>query len=507
MLPYWELCLTDWSGYDKGNAGIGSASSARLGSTHRRRECQCGESLVGGGVFGRLAVPGRPPAALPLSPHGRLGPCSLQARHRGGLRAGPCELRNATRHHQERGADVGDDVATGYDPKEEGSSMRLAPIRTEKEHQQALARVETLFGVSPGTPEADELEVISLLVERYEQARFPVSVANAIEAIRFRMQQERLSPRDLEPYIGSRGRVSEVLSGARPLSIDMIRALNWHLGIPAESLLQASEAPESTKNVVPSKPAMNKLAATGLMRASEDFRGFLERAFGKNAVPALLRKTRTDRTNAKTDLAALQAWCAAAILKSYQVKVAKKNVPHLGCAEAEQLAHLSTKKNGLKKARKLLAEWGIALVFLEHLPGTYLDGAAMCRSDGVKIIALTLRYDRIDNFWFTLLHEFAHVALHLNEEIRIVLDDLEIRSSAIVEEEADRFAQQALISDELWRSRVRAEFSAAEVQELAQEAGVHPAIVAGRWQREFRDYRLFSKLLGHGEVREQALSI
>jgi HTH-type transcriptional regulator/antitoxin HigA len=321
------------------------------------------------------------------------------------------------------------------------------------------------------------------------------------------MRQEHLTPRDLEPYIGSRARVSEVLSGARPLSIDMIRALHSHLGIPAESLLRPYEAPHLVDDVMPSKPAMTKLAATGLMQASEDFRSFLERAFGKSLTPALLRKTRTERTNAKTDPAALQAWCAAVMLKSHKVKVTKNSSTHLDLKHANILARLSRERDSLKKVRKALSDMGVALVFLEHLPGTYLDGAAMCRSDGVKIIALTLRYDRIDNFWFTLLHEFAHVALHLNEETRIVLDDLEIRSSALVEDEADKFAQQALIPDDLWLSRVSADFSIVDVQKLASEVGIHPAIVAGRWQRQFRDYRQFSKLLGHGEVRQQALKM
>lgn len=385
--------------------------------------------------------------------------------------------------------------------------MKLAPIRSENEYKLALERLDLLFGASPGTPQADELEVLSLLIEKYEQSKYPVAVASALDAIRFRMQQENLTPRDLEPYIGSRARVSEVLSGARTLSIDMLRALHRHLGIPAESLLQATEAMPLADDALPSKPALAKLAATGLMKASEDFRSFVERAFGKNTAPAFLRKTRTDRTNAKTDPAALQAWCAAAILKSEQVKVAKTSSSDLSLDQARQLAKLSADSNSLRKVRKSLADLGVALVFLEHLPGTYLDGAAMCRSDGVKVIALTLRYDRIDNFWFTLMHEFAHVALHLNEETRIVLDDLEIRSSALVEDEADRFAQQALIPDDLWKIRVHSDFTVADVQDLAREAGIHSAIVAGRWQRQFRDYRQFAKLLGHGEVRQQALSL
>jgi HTH-type transcriptional regulator/antitoxin HigA len=367
--------------------------------------------------------------------------------------------------------------------------------------------VQALFAAKLGTKEADELEVLGLLIEKFEQAKYPVSVAGALEALRFRMQQEQLSPRDLEPYIGSRARVSEVLSGSRPLSIDMMRALHRHLGIPAESLLRPSEANQPLEDTLPSKPAMAKLSATGLMRASEDFRDFIERAFGKNLAPALLRKTRTERTNAKTDPAALQAWCAAVLLKSTEIKVAKITSDDLNIAQARQLAKLSCERNPLKKVRKALSDMGVALVFLEHLPGTYLDGAAMYRGDGVKVIALTLRYDRVDNFWFTLLHEFAHVALHLNEETRIVLDDLEIRSSELVEDEADRFAQEALIPDDLWKMRASANFSVSDVQDLAREIGIHPAIVAGRWQRQFRDYRQFSKLLGHGDVRSQALAL
>ncbi|WP_258046314.1 ImmA/IrrE family metallo-endopeptidase [Sphingomonas folli] len=124
----------------------------------------------------------------------------------------------------------------------------------------------------------------------------------------------------------------------------------------------------------------------------------------------------------------------------------------------------------------------------------------MRRADGVRVIALTLRYDRIDNFWFTLLHEFAHVSCHLNEEISMIFDDLELGSEDKIEEEADLFAQRALIPDDIW-AQARADFGVQEICSLAERAGVHPAIVAGRWQREFRDYRRFSKLVGHGEVR------
>jgi HTH-type transcriptional regulator/antitoxin HigA len=110
----------------------------------------------------------------------------------------------------------------------------------------------------------------------------------------------------------------------------------------------------------------------------------------------------------------------------------------------------------------------------------------MRRNDGASIIALTLRHDRIDNFWFTLLHEFAHVVCHLSEDLDFIVDDLEIRSAAYIEDEADRFAQDALIPSQLWLERSSTDFDVSDVVSTAFEAGVHPAIIAGRWQREHR---------------------
>ncbi|QND61670.1 ImmA/IrrE family metallo-endopeptidase (plasmid) [Mesorhizobium huakuii] len=147
-----------------------------------------------------------------------------------------------------------------------------------------------------------------------------------------------------------------------------------------------------------------------------------------------------------------------------------------------------------------LHRMGIILVILEHLPGTFLDGAAMCRSDGVPVIALTLRHDRLDNFWFTLLHEFAHVVRHLTTDRQVILDDLDVASSETIEAEADSFARHALIPPAMWKGIDRGS-STEEVLQAAQKAGVHPAIAAGRWRFEHSDYRRFSKLIGRGKVK------
>ena len=122
----------------------------------------------------------------------------------------------------------------------------ITPIKTEEAYQAALARIDRLVEADPepGTPEADALEVLAVLVEAYERQRYPLALPDPIAAIRFRMEQQGLRQRDLVPYIGSPSRVSEVLSGKRALSLAMIRSLHAGLGIPLEVLVQAPPTAE-----------------------------------------------------------------------------------------------------------------------------------------------------------------------------------------------------------------------------------------------------------------------
>jgi HTH-type transcriptional regulator/antitoxin HigA len=123
--------------------------------------------------------------------------------------------------------------------------MKLRPIRTEKDYQEALQEIELLFNAAPNTPEYDRLDVISTLVEAYEKVHFPVAIPDPIEAIQYYMDTRGWSRRDLEPYLGSRARVSEVLSRKRSLTLEMIRKLNQELGIPAEILIQPYESAQT----------------------------------------------------------------------------------------------------------------------------------------------------------------------------------------------------------------------------------------------------------------------
>lgn len=120
-------------------------------------------------------------------------------------------------------------------------AMDIRPIRTEADYRAALKEAERLWDAEPGTPEGDQVEVLSTLIEAYEAREHPIAAPDPIAAILFMMQQKGLTRRDLEPAIGSRSRVSEILNRRRPLTLPMVRALSELLDIPTDVLVQAYE--------------------------------------------------------------------------------------------------------------------------------------------------------------------------------------------------------------------------------------------------------------------------
>ncbi len=115
--------------------------------------------------------------------------------------------------------------------------MDIHPIKNERDYEAALAEIEFLWGADEGSEQGDKLDILLVLVEAYENKYHQISPPDPVEAIKFRMEQMNLSRKDLEPYLGGRGRVSEILNHRRALSIKMIRALHASLSIPLESLL------------------------------------------------------------------------------------------------------------------------------------------------------------------------------------------------------------------------------------------------------------------------------
>jgi HTH-type transcriptional regulator/antitoxin HigA len=171
-----------------------------------------------------------------------------------------------------------------------------------------------------------------------------------------------------------------------------------------------------------------------------------------------------------------------------------------------ELGKLSVHDDGPKQALDAVRDIGISFVVESGLPGMSVDGASLHTRAAGPILALTLRYDRLDNFWFTLLHELGHIALHLSEpSADVFIDSLEDNADdeEEAEAEANAFAKDALIPRDLWlRSDAYRLGSERSAVDLAHQLGIHPAIVAGRIRYERRNYRIFSELVGEGGVRD-----
>lgn len=127
------------------------------------------------------------------------------------------------------------------------ANIEIRPIKTESDYERALATVDRLMDAGPDTPEGDALEVLVTLIEAYEAKRWTIDLPDPIEAIRARMERQRLRPKDLQPFLGPSGRVSEVLNRRRPLTLTMIRRLEHGLGIPARILIREPVAPPARK--------------------------------------------------------------------------------------------------------------------------------------------------------------------------------------------------------------------------------------------------------------------
>ena len=391
-------------------------------------------------------------------------------------------------------------------------------IRNDAQYKQALSYIENLIDQTPkvGSKESSDLEVLSILIQKYEAERFPITSPDPIDAIFFRMEQQNLKPRDLVPYLGSRSKVSEVLSRKRPLTLSMIRALHTGLGIPTDVLIQQQNRLGSTPPTTIEWnrfPINEMIARKWIVEDPRIAKAHPEETMCKWLAPIgesathpelsiLFRKSHV-RGPRQINNYALAAWTARVLL------VAKTRQPLMNYREGtvtfdlmRNVAKLSTPPDGPLLAKNYLEENGIRVVIEPHLKHTHLDGAVIMSS--TPIIGLTLRYDRVDNFWFCLFHELAHLSLHKSSPLEAFYDnDLEAKAGVDpYEREADFLASEALVPRQAWEgSAARVLKNAYSVQVHAATIGVHPAIVAGYLRHETNNYRLLKTLVGHGEVR------
>lgn len=175
------------------------------------------------------------------------------------------------------------------------------------------------------------------------------------------------------------------------------------------------------------------------------------------------------------------------------------------------LAQLSSRVDGPARALDAVRELGICVILESGLPGMSVDGTSFHVTGAPPVVALTVRHDRLDNFWFTLFHELGHIALHLGDPSDNIFVDAEEDSEGDeieAEAEANAFAKDSLIPRNIWlRSDAYRLGSEASVVALARQLGIHPAIVAGRIRYERRDFRIFNDLIGRGLVREAVFGI
>ena len=221
--------------------------------------------------------------------------------------------------------------------------------------------------------------------------------------------------------------------------------------------------------------------------------------------PALALHRKHVRAGSAVDEYALLAWECRVLDLALQINI---DTPYsealLTDVWIEELVGLSVYKDGPVRAIGKLAEVGIPLIIEPHLPGTHLDGAALLWDD-MPVIGMTLRYDRIDNFWFVLLHELVHAIRHLKKgRLTGTFDDLDSAGSDNLEDEADLLAGNALIPEDEWELAVARYVRTPEsVISLGADMGRNPAIIAGRVRHEANNYIILADLVGSGRLRRQ----
>jgi HTH-type transcriptional regulator / antitoxin HigA len=392
--------------------------------------------------------------------------------------------------------------------------LELKVVRTREQYDAYLHELQVLIAKSPApnTRESERLELLSVLLEAYENSKFPVESPDPIDAILFRMHEKGLKQADLIPYFGTSSRVSEVLNRKRPLTVQMIRALAIGLGLSTETLVGLS-APTEQKNTTEidwSKFPIKEMTKRGWLgghskpiAAVEDVvRTFIAEA-GLQFGAASFKRSIAGEANSPTTQYALYAWLARVIQTSREAKsrLGRFDPSALNAVFLRDLAQLSWSERGPLLAIEYLEKHGIAVVVEPHLRGTLLDGAALKDADGTPIVGLTLRHDRMDNFWFTLMHEVAHLWKHVDQDAAF-LDDLDASSEDRREAEANRIAREAFIPRVIWkRSEAYISPSKDSIHELSRDLRIHPAIIAGRLRRETGNHFMFADLLGHNQVR------
>ena len=396
--------------------------------------------------------------------------------------------------------------------------MKPKLLKNTHEYEMALEYIESLMERSESVETNEEIELFTTLITMYEDEHYPVDLPDPIDTILFAMDQQGLTRKDLIPIIGSQSKVSEVLHRKRPLSRSMMRNLHEELHIPAEILLQ-----DIQKKLSPEKRfKLNEYPVSEMYRlgyfpgyekisqVKENFEEIMSGLFDQfvDETPKFVY-CKQSKSKTTPDMNALLAWQAHILTRISSEKINDFSMDALDDSFFEEILSFSMYSKGPVLVKDYLQSFGIHFVIEPHLPKTYVDGAVFRSYDDKPVIALSLRHDRVDNFWFTLLHELGHVVKHLygKTENRAFFDDTFSNPGedlSQLEQEANDFAKEHLIpADKVEVSELcdPSLWALSRILAIAKEVRRSPAILVGRIRYETKNYSLFSDLLGSGEIK------
>lgn len=392
----------------------------------------------------------------------------------------------------------------------------MKPIRDEAGYEAALARIGALMSAPEGSPEVDELEVLSILVEKYEEGAYPIPDAPAHEVLKLVMEENGLASKDMIPFLGSASTVSKVLNGKKELTPAQIRILSRHLGIPVVALFGDASEQEKLEpggSVDWSAFPLVEMSRRGLFGV-EHLRATAKSLaqIAGNIIPALIGSARLDfayqprlrqgvKTGPASDPHAVMAWLIE-VAKRGQDRGMKTPCRLLTREDLHTLAAMSKAADGIRRAISFLEGHGIPVVTVKHFKRSKIDGGVVVLDGGRPVIGLSLRHDRLDSFWFTLLHEAAHIVLgHVSDYV--VDEFLDAESYGKDETDANALVEEVTIPAAVFAAAIPnpAQATLSAMFGLAQQFDIALAIVVGRVQFKANDYRKFSRLVGRKQVR------
>jgi HTH-type transcriptional regulator/antitoxin HigA len=372
-----------------------------------------------------------------------------------------------------------------------------------------------------------EMEVLENQVKEYETlksgAKFTLTASSLAELPKILIQArivQNLSQKELALLLGikeqqiQRYEAEDYQSASLKRLLEVATALKLNVSGIAEINRVQDQPTSSSKDTVDwSKFPIKEMYKRGWF---EGFSGSIDDAIKErveliqNYVSQIFKKPSLGlhrkhiRANSNLDEYALLAWECRVLHLATKVTVCQYKEELLTSEWISQLVKLSRFQDGPRRAKEMVEQAGIILIIEPMLPNTYLDGAAILHGD-TPVIGLTLRYDRLDNFWFVLLHEIYHVIKHLGKgKVDRIFDDLDVSNAEKLEREADDLAGESLIPTLEWDKTIaRFTRSTRSINDLANKLGISPAIIAGRIRREANNYIILNDLIGQGGVRNQ----